>query len=355
MLSRDLTNRQIFFLTCLFSFGNTSLIGTPYLVANGYIALAVGAVIAIPTIKLFKYMASDAKPICAFRQLLGKKIGTVVVLLYAILSVFVSAASISSFLDFIAATATKHTPRELSAALLGLTVFLLLHAGRRAMAVSARVVFPIVLAFLIFTFVLSIPQLDYGAILPVLQGGVAPLADQIVSVTAMYIAQLFFLVLIVGGTSKEKNWDKSMYRAVLLVLFVLALTNIRDIMVLGVPMMEISRYPSYTASMVLQFSSLLQRSEFLISGVYLLCQPFRAAISLHFAQLVGRQLAPRFEGYFAPALSLSAVIAGLALNSGRVVTAQEATRYDILLLLLAIPFAIAIISKIRQLKNAETP
>ena len=167
-----------------------------------------------------------------------------------------------------------------------LTAAILLCAAAAAQRGIARLVLWIepvvwlVLAALLVSLLLSLRQMDWHALFPVLETGVRGMPMRVYLLLSMPFGEVFFAAAALGGTGTQTR--TGLLRACVLAGILLCLLYIRNICLLGQSGANAVLYPSYTAASVLEFGESFQRGEALISGSLIVCTVARAALLLDF-------------------------------------------------------------------------
>jgi len=200
---------------------------------------------------------------------------------------------------------------------------------------------------------LAVRQLDFGAVLPLLSDGIISVVDQVYTLLSVQIAPLLFLVLLLAPCKKNKKITRPVCLGVVFLCLLMAVVTLRDIMLLGVPLVGAYRYPSYSAVSAIDYGGLAQRFEILVSGAFLLSTPLRAAVCIRFSQRALSSLFPPMRRW-GPAV-LSGIMTAVALiqqGRGLSETFRQARSYLFIVLVL-LPLLLWLLETGKKLAKKE--
>lgn len=141
------------------------------------------------------------------------------------------------------------------------------------------VVWIVVLALAV-SLLLSVRQLDWQQLWPMLSGGWQAVVPRAYVLLSVPFGEVFYAAAALGGTGTQTR--TGLLRACVLASVLLCLLYVRNICLLGEAGAQEVFYPSYTAASVLEFGESFQRGEVLISGSLIVCTVARAALLLVF-------------------------------------------------------------------------
>lgn len=311
-----LTSRQLFFLTVLFLLSGMAIAGRGGTGQDDWLVFLLLPLAALPMVLLFARLSDGRELPQVFCSFAGETAGKILLLFYGLAALLISVGSLNTFLEFVPATGMLYTPKAVMALLMGLAVWWLSLGEESALGRLGWLLFPVVILCVIVSVVLAVRQLDFGAVLPLLSGGVASVADKAYTLLAIQLAPLLFLVLLLAPHKKDKKIAWPVCLGVLFLCLLMAVVTLRDIMLLGVPLVGEYRYPSYSAVSAIDYGGLAQRFEILVSGAFLLSTPLRAAVCIRFSQRALSALFPRLRGWGPAALS-GVMTAAALIEQGR--------------------------------------
>jgi hypothetical protein len=136
----------------------------------------------------------------------------------------------------------------------------------------------VVLAALVLSLALTLPDSDWREVLPLLEN--KSIAEETWYALAAPFAECWFVIALLGGQSE--NTRSGCLAAAVIGGVLLAATALRNLTVLGQSGAQAVWYPSYTAAGLIEIGKSFQRGEVLVSGSLLLCSVARAAVFLCF-------------------------------------------------------------------------
>lgn len=344
-MDRDsLTARQCYFLHTLFLLGNlVTAAGAKGMQAGWLLFLLLGC-LSVPVFTLFHSVARDMSAAVVFSNTLGRIPGGLLTALYCVLAVLMAGDAVRLFADFIVINDLNDAGAWGNTALLILAVLLMLLCSLRSLGKVAWAVFPAVVFFLLLSVAVTVKQLEFPRLLPLFaEGGLILLRSGFSSFTTMLIS--FFSIAVLGsGESREKR--RAVCAAGVTACLLLAVLTFRDAAVLGFPAVGLFRFPMFAAAAV------TRHSQILISAVFVLVQPFRAAICLRYAQVCLEHWMPRLKTWYPPLLLGLAALSGSLSWSSEQVRWRTAGELGVTALLLSGPLAVLLVKRIKAGKQA---
>lgn len=345
-----LSGRQIFCLLVLFLSGSVGTVGGGGSGRDIWLLMLLSGAAAVPIYWLYLWLARAGElPQDCFQAAFGRWLGGAVRLLLGLAAILTAAIDIRIFVSFTTATALPHTPRILMAAFIGGAVYMLLRSGAEVLARVAVLAFVLVIGMLTLSFLASIPQLDWGAVLPIAEKGVQPpLGTSFVRSSLVPFLESFFALMVLAPLHNRKSGPaRPAFGAALFAGALLALTLMKNTMLLGYPAVSQYFFPSYTAASVVTVSDFFQRQELLAAAPFLLCELVKAGLCLTYA---GQAFHVRERRWAAPVLCAAAV--GLTLlGRGGMAESIEPLRFYgqwIFVPLLAVPALTLLVLRLRR-------
>lgn len=247
---------------------------------DGWIALALAAVLSLPLAALCALPAERGKmnwfdlPAAAF----GRGFGAGYLLALCALAFWSLCMAVLNGVIFVRTVSGGQWPVWL------VTAAVLLSAGCAArggiLALWAEPVVWVVAAALLVSLLLSLQQLDWGELRPVLADGWSGMPQRVCLLLSAPFGEVFYAAAVLGDGSRQVR--TGLLRGCVLAGVLLCLLYLRNVCMLGQEGAAFVRYPSYTAASLLSFGESFQRGEVLISGSLIICTAARAALLLNF-------------------------------------------------------------------------
>ncbi len=336
MEENRLSGRQSTFLLCLFMFGNLVTAGGAKGVHSGWLLFLL---LLPPTLLILLLFAqtSSYDPEKGNLNILRKLMGLFFITVYSILAIFYAGDSIRLFADFIVINDLNDAGALGNTGLMTVIVLLLLYSDKRGLGKLGWSLLPLCMLLLFASIFATMGKLELQRLLPLFDTGRDAIARAMIGTVAGVVAPVFFPIMSFRGEIGKR----SALAAGIAVFVTMALLTARDGAVLGYPVAELFRFPSYQAAGV------LRHSELLISAVFVLTQPFRTALCLRYVQSWLVCWKPRFQRWYPPMLLGLAVITGVLSWSGEQVRWRTQSELAVTALLLMGPLLVLLLKKVR--------
>lgn len=199
-------------------------------------------------------------------------------LILAVLAVLMALHTLGRLTAFFQRTAFPTLSPLLTGTLTLLFVLPLARIGTIRLSTWALPSLVAVLLPLAFSLLLTVPDWEMRALLPLLPEGPMGLAHTTLSTLRYTYAPLFFLYLLL---QHQKPQQKHTFTpGVLCAAAVMTVTCARNLMLLGVYAAARVPYPTYTAAGLVTVGDFFQRAETLIAGCLTVCELGRIAVLL---------------------------------------------------------------------------
>ena len=341
MTRDELTPRQCYFLLFLFLLGNLVTAAGAKGTQSGWLLFLLLGGVSIPVYALFHRAIGDLPAGAVFPETLGRAVGGTVTALYSVLAVLMAGDAIRLFADFIVINDLNDAGAWGNTAMLTLVVLIMLVCGLRSLGKAAWATMPVALFLLLLSVAVTANKMQFHRLLPLLSESPQLLGRSFVSsFAALTAASLFPIGIFGGGANRKKRF--AVYAAGLSACMLMAILALRDAAVLGWPAIGRFRFPMFAAAAV------ERHSQILISSVFVLVQPFRAALCLRYTQSCLEHWMPRFRRWYPTVLLGAAILSGSLSWSSEQVRWRTAGEIAISILLLAGPAAVVIVRLLRN-------
>ena len=299
-----LTGRQCYFLLTLFMLGNLVTASGAKGLPSGW-ALFIGlSVVSVAVFALYAKAAGHTPAGCIFTHSLGTVVGVSLTVLYGMLAVLLAGDAIRLFADFIVINDLNDAGAWGNSALLTLTVLLLLCCEMRSLGKVAWAVQPVSAVLIVVSVLLTVNKIQLQQVLPIFAERSELLLRGWVSSFSSLVAAAWLPISTMAQYAPQ-TWRKNLFAAGITGCLLLVLLCLRNTIVLGFPAISMFRFPAYAAA------NTQRHSEILISAVFVLCQPFRAALCLRYAQACLKYWLPCFSRWYPPLLLGLSVLCGV--------------------------------------------
>ncbi len=195
--------------------------------------------------------------------LLGKILGRILALGYALFFLTVNVLVIREFSEFLTVTLLADTPG------IALTTAIVLIGGYAAakgievIARMAQFVLPVFIFTLLFMMVLAAPGMELGKLLPLMEGGILPVVWGSVAPASWY-GEIVVLVMLLPMVNKPKEVRRKGALALLAAVVFLTLDTVVTLAVFGPNLTADVVFPFWFLVRYIEFGNYLQRVESLI-------------------------------------------------------------------------------------------
>lgn len=291
MIQPKITKHQLFSLLCLFFWGGISYIGGSNEAGrDSWLSFLLGALLFLPFLFCTLALVRGENTVPGvFSRAAGKWGGRLLCLFYGLTAIYVAAISMSVCIHFISETALLATPRVILALLMALTVAFMLRSGLPALGRFGEMVLPMVACFILIAIVVTLPQCDFRALLPVARNPKALFYGTWTALVLPYAECFFPLVALCTGIRDHKERVRGSLGAVIFAAVTLCSVFIKNLAALDYHAVSSYYFPSFAVASLVSLGTFFQRFEIFVAINFLFCQLCKTALCLLFAQ---KALAP---------------------------------------------------------------
>ncbi len=244
------------------------------------VLLAAAAALLLVALTCMPSEQLSADGFAVMHGVYGRIGGTVLLLLLSLLAFWGLCMTTLSFVVFLRTTAPELWPVWLIAAVVVFTAGWVADGGLIRLALWAEPCMWVVLAALVLSLVLTLPDADVAQLQPVLADGWRGISHETVRSLALPFSECWFVLVLLGGRGTRLRMGAQ--KAVVTAGVLLSCTALRNLAVLGLAGQQAVWYPTFTAAGLIELGQTFQRGEVLVSGSLLLCGVARAAVFLCF-------------------------------------------------------------------------
>jgi spore germination protein KB len=343
MAKETITLRQAVFIVFMFISGTFIMLNLdPKAEQDTWISMLMGAVAAIPLMLVYARI-TRLFPCMDIFQIIKALFGVVVAKTLTLLLVWYSlglfALVMRSFADFIKIASMPETPQLPILLIMMLMAAYIVRSGIESLGKFSIVGFGVIIFVVIITSVLSLNKIDFSNMQPVLAHDIGALSSGAFSFLMFPLAETV-LILGIADSIKKTDSPRRIYLVGIALSVAVALAVVvRNIGLLGVPMMQAEYYPSYITVRLISVGDVLTRVEGTISMNYILAGFTKTALCLLVAS---KGLASLFGVENYKTLVLPAGLLGLALSATVYNSAMELVGYFSAYSIYVVPFGIVL-------------
>jgi spore germination protein KB len=284
MQKEFITSWQASCILVMFIFGSTLVFGIGNQAGQDtWITLLFTLAMAIPAVLIYARIISLLPGKDLFEimeELFGRFFGKILIVLFSWYAIHLGASVLRNFTDFIQVVSLPETPQLPVAILMIAVVIYLTKSGVHILGKWAAITLTIIGAVIVFTVLFSLRSLDPTSILPVMDHSLGTITTAAFQQFALPFGETVLLLGIAGSLKKEDSPYKAYLYGILIAGFISLLTILRNIMLLGTPLMQAVYYPSFVAAKIINTGDFFARIESLISMNYLFAGVTKIALCL---------------------------------------------------------------------------
>lgn len=275
MQKNRMSAKQAVSVLTLFIMGSSLVVGgNTDAKQDAWIAILVAAFLFAPMLMVYARLLSLHPGQGLYEIVLdvfGRIIGKAIIFLYVLYSIYLGALVMRNFSEFMQAVAIPETP-QLVTLIFGFVLCVwMVKKGAAVLGRWAKFVFPIALAAIAVTILLSLKFMDPDNLKPVLGTDFGTLMSSSFSLFAFPLAETILFTSLFGSVqTKSENTPYGIYiSAVLISIVLFLLVALRNILVLGAPVLSMFYFPSYEVVSVLSLGDFFTRFEVLIGMIFM--------------------------------------------------------------------------------------
>ncbi|MDD3452980.1 MAG: endospore germination permease [Bacilli bacterium] len=265
-----LTEKQIIVLIILFLFGSSVVIGIDInseIGQDAWISLILSFVFNIPLVLIFGYIINKfpQKNIYQIIDILfGKLTAKILISLFLIHILYLGSIVLRNFSEYVEITTLSETPLlPIMMSLILISVYLS-KSKIKTLGIFGNIVLAILLVTISITLILSFSIFKFDNIKPILNHSINSIFKSSFKVFMLPFSELI-VMLGIADLFDFKNPSKTYLKGIIFTGIILDLILIRNITVIGIPLLKDSFFASYQATRILQLGEFLTRVEGLIT------------------------------------------------------------------------------------------
>lgn len=284
MPKKEITFSQSVSTLTLFIFGSSVVFGvSTEAEQDAWISLLLAAVMVLPLLIVYArimrlFPETDLYDVLEI--LFGKILGRVFIALITWYALHLCSLVLRNFTEYLQIVSMPETPQlPMMLALILLTAYLA-GSGENTLGKWSIIMSPIVILTVLLTIFMSIMDLDYTHLQPVLGGGLQKVITGAFHVVTYPFAETVLFLCIAGAVRKESSPYKIFGYSLIVGTATMLTIIIRNIMILGTPMISASYFPSYSTARILHISDFISRIEGSITMNFLLAGMTKITVCL---------------------------------------------------------------------------
>lgn len=276
-------NRQFSILVTMSLIGTTILI-IPHLVGtdakqDAWMSAIITFVAAVPLILLYTrlyYLYPGNTFTQLFQVACGKWMGKILAAVYLLtFPLIINSLSLRNVGDFLVTQIMPETPIEAIHIIVMLVAVYAVHLGIEAIARIGELLIPITMFFLIIMFIMLIPNINLDFLFPVFEHGFKPVLQGSLTFYSFPFMEGVMYIMVMPLVKEQKKLFKAYFTGILIGWFILFVTTLFTILVLGPFITSNEVFPSFVLAKSIAVPNILERTELTIAIAWFITSFFR--------------------------------------------------------------------------------
>lgn len=207
------------------------------------------------------------------QAIFGKIIGKIMIALMTWYAIHLAALVLRDYAEFIQIVALEETPQVAMMIMILLITGYMAISGIEVLGKWIMIALVLVLMVVLFTVVLSIKQVTLSNILPIMTHDFTTIGSSAFKLFTFLFAETVVFLALADSIKKSDNPYKIYLYGIFIGALIFIVIFLRNLMILGVPTLEKSYFPSYIAARIINIAELFSRIEltvfynFLFGGI----------------------------------------------------------------------------------------
>lgn len=300
MRKEQISESQAYILIITFIMGTSlALVSYSQSKQDTWMSMIIAFLLAIPIVIIYGSILNDHPDKDIFQileHIFGKVVGKIIGAFYTFYFFHLGAICIRNITEFIQVASFPETPQYYTALFIVILAIYILKSGLEVIARVNKFIFPILIFIISITMIMVASQADMTNFLPILEKGWSPVLKGSFSHFSFPLGEtVVFLAFL--NTVQEKDKSTQIYvKGISLGSMVLFGVIIRNILVLGFPILSSSVFPSYDAASLINIGNFIKGLEVIIAIVITIAGFIKVSVCL-LASCIGTARLFKFGDY----------------------------------------------------------
>ena len=342
MQKNVLLPKQLFFILSIGLISNTLLLGDLSTASNNsWLCLLFAALVSLPLYLCLGYVVKSYPGkdfFCILKEAFGKLAGNIIIVLFVIYLLLAGSMVISSFSAFLSTIALPETPKYIMELFYCIFLIYIAKKGAQTMGRLGSILFILLVAVVILVFLLLIGNMHLLNLLPVLENGITPeIGVNTLSLFSMPFMELILFIPLFCQLNKTSSTKKILLSALGVSTFVLLLVVLKNILVLGTPIIQMLYFPYYSSIGTISIGGYLEQIEAFVFSLFVVTGVVKSAVC---AISAARGLGHLMGGNDSTRLEVPAVLLMVFLASVNFPEVIDLFSFRVAYPLIALPFQV---------------
>ena len=275
--------RNNFALTVLLVTATVQITGLPMLLGQDmWIALLFTIVPVFPMLVVYYWLSQKMPGKNIFQMIefsFGKTCSQILSFFLSAYCIYAATLTLNNYSRFIHLTSLFKTPVFLIGFLLAFASLYMAKSGFDTIGKWASLMFKVSIIIAIFSLGASINFIDLSKLLPIATHSAKEIINGSLKLTVYPFCEVFILLFFLGHINGKKiKTGKIFFGGVFFALFLIILTMLRTVTILGPNVMDAALFPIYKADGIIKIGSFFQRVEGILGYIYVLSSIIKVGI-----------------------------------------------------------------------------
>lgn len=199
------------------------------------------------------------------KTIYGKYLGSITSFIFIVFFIILGAFVLRNMSEYIQVVSMENTPQYVTVIFISLVSLYAVNSGMEVLFRWAKFILPIIIIVTLITVLLSIPRFNYSYIKPVLYNGWKPVLISSFNILMFPFGEVIIFLPLLSGLENKTDTKKVFIHSIILSGTLILILSIRNILLLGVPNLSLTYFPSFYASSIIKIGNFIQRSEVIVS------------------------------------------------------------------------------------------
>jgi len=268
-----ISNKQGIFIMTMFIVGSFIVLGTGGdAKQDAWIAIILAFLMSLPILFVYSkilmlYPGKDLFDILI--MVFGSIPGKILSIFFVWYSLHLGSLVIRNFSEFVNVVSFPETPQFIIIIFLGLLCIWVIKAGIEVLGRCATFIFPIVSGIILLTILLSMANVHFINLKPVLYNGMKPVLISAFSIFSFPFAETVVFTVVFNSLKHVNKTYRVFLISILIGSIIMLMVTVRNILVLGAQITSDLYFPSYIAVRTINIGEFLQRLEIVVAITYI--------------------------------------------------------------------------------------
>ncbi len=272
MNKETIPNRQGIYIIVMFFTGSLAIVGTNITAKQDvWLSIILTTLVSIPMLFVYSKLLTTypgKNLFDVFIEVFGSIVGRIISLLFVWYTLHLGSLIIRNYSEYINISSFPETPQMVMVFFMGLLCIWISKAGIEVLGRWTSFVAPIIIFILVSTISLSLSNVDYNVLKPIMYDGMAPVLSSSFSFLFFPFLEVIIFTTLFNNLYDNKKTFNVFLISILIGSFIMLLVLLRNIIVLGPNIINDILFPAILAVEVIDIDIFVERIEIVVSIVF---------------------------------------------------------------------------------------